>query len=823
MIRSIEKILILLSAITWATFTLIPNSHSLMVTWGWVFLWQIGLLFPLLWFLLLFWQQKIRPLGNYWDWWVGLILFGIVISTIFADFPHQGRWYGWAAICLLAGLYALNTRLETATQRYRLILAQGYLSLMFILISLSLWLTETVLPELSRLKALNLKYGTNFSFDFSTLELRNWAPIGHQNYVAGYLLLALPIFVGLAIQQQGWRRYLWLTGLVLGSIDLYSTSSRGGWLGWAVTCLVSLVILSWRSKLPRLRLGWAGLGIFSLLSLSLFANNRLSSLLTSGGELVYRGINTYIGWQMGISRPLTGIGLGGVPLIYQKYRPDWAGKEAELAYQLHSTPMQLLAEMGIWGLLGWLSGIGLLVWLFYRHFWGKEEAQNQDNSIDYCLWASCLGYSIISFTDYQLDNLGISSTLVLFLACLTSSQASSSPLKQLPRLYPAILTGISIAILISLYPIHRGWQLSSQGFSALRNNNIEIFVEKLAAAHRLAPWEAYYSYQLGWNLGDLAIASQNPQQQQQLWQESINWLQKGNLASPYQEFGYTNLAWMLLKNDPVAATENFAQAAELVPAKNGIFSGLGIGLLLQGKTNLAVEAFTIEALRHPMTITSPIWQSPPLQSLYPDLITNLDRNYTKLRQQYPNNNYWQNCQMSLAWWQNDRAKVKQLLPKNPHPLLATLIALDEGKDISSHLAELPDSPTKLIITAWLDPSQRSALIEKAWVLANKSEIKPEIRQNHLDTMAKSPSFSQWLQKNAPFWSYRKERTGFGIVSRHLDGTTPTDFNQVTDNIPMTTWFEVLFPNSVYAPDIDMALGKMRVNLLKSIGRRSTSS
>jgi uncharacterized protein involved in response to NO len=828
-INSIEKILALFTALIWGIFTLIPNSHSLMATWGWVLIWQIGLVFPLLWFLLLLWQQKIYPLGQYVDWFVSFITIGIIISSLFASFSHQGRWYSWAAICLIASLYTVTSYLKIFQQKYRLIIIQGYLSFAFIFISLYLWLTETLILEKSRLNILNQKYNIDLKFDFSVLELRNWAPIGHQNYVAGYLLLSLPILVGLAIIQKGWRRYFWLTGLVLGLVDLYSTSSRGGWLGLTATCIVSLFILLFRSKLSRFWLGLASLSVFSLLITSLLVNNRLTSLF-SGGEFAYRWINANIGWQMGISHPFTGVGLGGVPLFYQKYRPAWAGRESELAYQLHSTPVQLFAEMGIWGLLGYVGAIVLLIHLFYRSFKFNRLAVTEDDrdlefnnrTINYCIFAGFLGYLVISITDYQLDNLAISGTLVLFLACLLFSTSrptvEGKSLKRLLRtkFLPIILTTILLLSVFFLYPINRAWQLSSQGFLALSEDKIDIFVEKLEAAHNIAPWEAYYPYQLGWNLGNLSLNSTNVQQQQQLLRKGIEWFEKANQVSPYQEFGYTNIGWLLLRNNPAAATKSFVKAAELVPAKQGNFSSIAISLLLQKKLDLAVEAFTLEALRDPLLITSPIWKVPSLQSLYPQIIDNLDKKYTELNKKYTDTNYWYTCQISLAWWQKKLAKTREKLKNSPNPLLDLIINLEEGKNITDKLAKLPDSPAKLIITAWLFPQQRTKLIKKAWVLVNKDEIKPEILQNHLESMAKSTNFSQWLRENAPSWSYRKERTGFGIVSRHLDGATPTDFNQVTENIPMETWFSDLFPTAVYAPELDLALTQWRMNLLRSL-------
>lgn len=180
--------------------------------------WQTGLLCLVFWLLAILWsQRKIQALGNGLDWVVGLTLIGLIISTLFAQFPNQARWYAWAALCMLAALYCLNHWLCTPKRRYQLLVKQGYLNIAFIIVSLTLWTTQTLLPQLARLNTFK-QYGVNLSFDFSVLELRNWAPLGHQNYVAGYLLLAIPLLVSLSILETSKKRWLWFSGGRIGII-----------------------------------------------------------------------------------------------------------------------------------------------------------------------------------------------------------------------------------------------------------------------------------------------------------------------------------------------------------------------------------------------------------------------------------------------------------------------------------------------------------------------------------------------------------------------------------------------------------------------------
>ncbi|MDR9403385.1 MAG: polymerase, partial [Halothece sp. Uz-M2-17] len=323
--RSSGQLFALLTGFFYILFTLMPDSHSLIVVWPWVFIWQVGLICPVLWFLSILLRDKcFSQLGNKIDFGVGLLLISLIITTLFAEIPQKAIWYSWETLCFLAALYSLNYWLSSPQQRYRLLRFQGGLAIAFMLISLLVWGFQTLLPELDRLQSLR-ELGVNIQFDFSVLELRNWAPLGHQNYVAGYLVLVLPLLIALGIVESGWRRWIWITGVAVGLLDLYTTSSRGGWLGFFVVLLTGLIILLVRSSLPRLGLILSAFGSILLFLLFILANNRLRSLLFAvlsgegGGQFAYRFITMTVGWNMGSNDFLTGIGLGNVPWLYQTY------------------------------------------------------------------------------------------------------------------------------------------------------------------------------------------------------------------------------------------------------------------------------------------------------------------------------------------------------------------------------------------------------------------------------------------------------------------------------------------------------------------------
>lgn len=858
----------LLVACFYGAFTLLPDSHSLMVSWPWIFIWQVGLLCPVLWLLGLVWTHgKLHSLGNGLDYIVGLIVLGLIISSALAEFPNQARWYAWAALCFIAALYALNYWLKTPdrpsgepqNRPLQLLIGQGYLNLAFIALSLMLWSSQTLLPELGRLQQIQQQFGVSLPFDFSEIRLRNWAPIGHQNYVAGYLMLAIPLLVGLCLSQTGWRRWLWGVGVGLGLLDLYTTNSRGGWLGLVAVLVVSFAVLIWQSRLSRRWLGLTGAGLLVALVIVALTNTRLRSLLTAftsgrvSDELSYRLIAANAGWQMGLTHAATGVGPGGELLLFQKYRPFWAGREAEMVYQLHSTPIQLWANLGVWGVLPLLGAIVLLAYLTIRWFRVKPES----NSILVgSLLAGLFAYGVQSLTDYQLDNVCISGTLVIFLAVLASEfrkngktsrphseeteELQNSKLSAVPSMAAIAGLGIVAAMVLWLVPIHRAWMLSNQGFAAIsqldsaktpqeRQDSLAAFEQTLGQAQKLVPWEPYYAYQLGWNLGNLGLQTGDRQQRDR----AITHLTQGNQASPNQEFGQTNLGWLLLNTNPPAATQAFARSAQLVPAKRGVFYGLGFSLLAQGKTDLALQALTLEILRDPIFISSPVWKTPQLQPIYQQVLKQLEAKYTALLQQHSQpgifNDHLRYSRGLLYWWLGNwsaarsdlqiyGATTRSSLQGFMSDLSHTVLDLSEGKSTLNRLPKIQDSAAGMTIAAWLNPAQRLDWLQKAWVTANHTAPPPQIIQQIASSMANATSFNQWLQ-NAPAREYRRERLGFGVISRHTDGSVPIDFLTVVENVAITNLFKELLPSQTYFPQLESALQSDRTALLQLVSER----
>ena len=836
------RLIIQLGLAAYILFTLLPDSSTQMVSFPYVLLWQMGLLCFAIAGLLNLWrhQKPFYLLGNGLDWAIGSGFVTLCLSTMFSQFPNQAMWYSLTAFGYFMALYVTNNFLHNPTSDEglrpsslvdsKILQFLGWLGFAVIIESLLLWTTQSWLPQLAQLAKLN-QWGLNLSYDFSDLQSRNGFPMGHQNYVAGFLMLVLPIFVVLAISAKGIWRSLWVIAIALGLLDLYTTSSRGGFLGLGVMVLYGIVVTLWRNRGNRWLVMLTGGGAIAIFGFLIVANNRLRSLISAminspanptqgSGELLFRAIAADVGWRIGLDHWLFGAGAGSAIMLYQQYRPEWAGREAELLFQLHSTPFHVWAELGIGAAITFGLLLVAIASLFIRlHKSPSWQANSQDQAIAYGLFGSLLGYGMLAITDYQLDVPAISGGLVIVLASLAylgqihTNELITIGYHKQPRIWLASLVTVYLVGAIAwLVPINIAWQASSVGFiylstaradlATLKPENlpeaiatINKFQDRLKLANQFANWEPYYPYQLGWNLAELAINYPDLPQSQTWQTDGLLWIKKAIALNPNNEAGYNAAAWLSLRqNSPSSIQEAetyFRRGLELIPLKRSLYFGLGVSLLRQGKTTEAIAAMTTEVINDPIFITSPIWTESIFQPLYPQVVASLERFYLN------NPNKSLNL-AALKWWSgNPNAKLKQT--KNP---TAILLANAIANDIAAlqSVKQNPQSPAEMVVSAWLNPNQREKLLERAYVFASSSlpdERSAFIVRAMSDRMTQFTSFDDWLRQplppNSPLViNYRRQRLGFNVVSRHMDGVTPLDFFGVRDRAEISLFFKDLF-------------------------------
>jgi tetratricopeptide (TPR) repeat protein len=591
-----------------------------------------------------------------------------------------------------------------------------------------------------------------------------------------------------------------------------------------------------------------------------------------------------------------------VPLIYQKYRPQWAGREAEWLFQLHNTPAQLWAELGTMGIIATAAWFLAVIWLFWRLHGSSQWRSSVPLQIaTYGLFGSLLGYTVLAITDFQLDVPAISGFLVISVASLAyigavavpnsasieSSHGNPKDLEteqlekntatvpyQIPYQIQRFLSVIGLAGLIATLiwttPLLLAWQSSSVGFILLRNARITLteyttkvnpsdnsqnnkldlnlnnpnstrndeasqllnialgeldgFRQKLQNAHKLAPWQSYYPYQLGWNLAELSINYPNLPQGQDWQKEGLQWLQEAARLSPDTESAYNSIGWLSLsQGQHQTAATAFRNGLNLIASKRSLQLGLGISLWQQGQKDQAIAAFAQEILNEPSFITSPIWETPRMAEAYPllcEFLNSAEMQKAFIAKFTPE--FAARFLALLHWWQgkpiNDVTKELLALKQPQTDLLAKVLRHDR-QALASVISQ-PGTATEMLIAAWYRPQERTQLIEKAYVHATRNlptanpsllaaiasrmqelqsgaNANPSVANGEANNGTFNVAFDQWLrgklERQSPLiLKYRRTRLGFGVVSRQIDGPIPSDFFQTEDRALISLFFSDLF-------------------------------
>jgi len=388
------------------------------------------------------------------------------------------------------------------------------------------------------------------------LVSRNLHPLGHPNYTAGLALLMLPSAVAAARSHRGAWRALAVVVAALALGMAFTSGSRGGALG-----LAAMAGAAWLTAPISRRRKWQ-LGVAGLLAALAFtlAHPRTRAMLqpTEPGAApnisnVQREAMLVAGWRMGSDRPLLGWGPGTTPLVYPHYRAGLDGG-VENALQLHSLPVQVWAELGGAGLICLVVFAGLLL---------RAAARDPTAA------TTLAGYGVFALTDWQLDVPVFSFLVAGFAARLATPATTGSS--------PRLRVGIGIIVAAGL---------AGYLFLARQDPTPEMNTRALILAREPAGRT-----------------------------QAVALLRESLALNPHQEIAHFNLGWLEVVSNPIAAELHFRAAAQLVPDKGGVYFGLGLARLNQGRFDDAAAALALECLNDPAFLSSPWWREPPIAAL----------------------------------------------------------------------------------------------------------------------------------------------------------------------------------------------------------------
>lgn len=186
----------------------------------------------------------------------------------------------------------------------------------------------------------------------STVTLgRAAGPFGEPNFFALSMAALVPIAL-LNVVAGGWRRALGLVSAVALLAGVLATGSRGGLIAGGV----GIVAFGLAVGGARARAGALATLLVGVALLPLFATQTHAS---RGRTTEGRATENRIALAMFLDHPVAGVGPGRYPSLYRDYARR-IGNDPRTGRAAHSLPLQIAAEQGTAGLIGW-GAAGLAV------------------------------------------------------------------------------------------------------------------------------------------------------------------------------------------------------------------------------------------------------------------------------------------------------------------------------------------------------------------------------------------------------------------------------------------------------------------------------
>jgi O-antigen ligase len=210
-------------------------------------------------------------------------------------------------------------------------------------------------------------YGMLFATSDPGTASRLSSSITNPNELATILVAALVLSLGLAaaLRQQPLARWAALAAAALCIGGIFLTGSRGGLVALAVALAAFLVVgARWRGRLLAVAVvvALAGVGYFNYV-----ASPAIRSHVSTVGSGTGRLDLWTVAWRMVEQEPIRGVGGGNFPVSSVHYllepgaiaRSDYIVGSPKVA---HNTYLELWAELGLVGLILFLSVVGFCLY-----------------------------------------------------------------------------------------------------------------------------------------------------------------------------------------------------------------------------------------------------------------------------------------------------------------------------------------------------------------------------------------------------------------------------------------------------------------------------
>jgi hypothetical protein len=527
------------------------------------------------------------------------------------------------------------------------------------------------------------------------------------------------------------------------------------------------------------------------------------------------------GWLMGCDRPLLGYGPGAIPRIYPHYRAQLSGG-TDNVLQLHNAPAQFWAELGIPGIAALLMvltgvfncGMGVLP-ICGGQSTGETSLRPGATAgrlpvpliRTQAVLVAFAGYAVMSLFDYELDVPWFAFTVAGLLVMLRISSAgpaatgaNSAAAPPAGRLAGGLLlAGLAAMVWSTVWDL-RARQLFSGAADARETGDTAAFVIGAERAASIAPHESFYPTQLAAFYSNQYLQAGNETDRARARDRCCEFLRRTLRIDPDQDYCHFNLGWLLLAQQPVEAGGHFKASARLSPFRGGVY--LGLGLSLMGRDDeAAAHAFALEWANDPHSVSSPLWDAPPLSDWRPRVAAEL-KNLAGRWLEEQNLSDSERSQIryvsALAeWWVGHSADVAALI----HDGSTAQRRFFQNLDAVERRTYAPAQPGVLHPWEWLYTAWRYDAVSPA--LGSEQPAFTAALRRRID--GNRPSFIRLL--TAPVVGEaalvrlgQNERPGYSILARNQDGFPLRDLYIYPENLVVEKFASFLFPPKGCIPD-----------------------
>lgn len=237
---------------------------------------------------------------------------------------------------------------------------------------------------------------------------------GHPMTFAGYFCIYLPVLLVCFLEQRIYGQWRWLAGgsFVLGVVALLFNATRGAWL--ALTIVLLFILAYYLMKGNKLAMLCLALFIAAGAGLSQY-QPFVQRLATITDTKYQSNTERLLIWQSAYTmfkdHPVLGVGLGQYKDNYQKKYISPKAKEPYLSHA-HNNFLQMLAENGIVGFVGFLTLLVCFIGYSFKRFWQEKNP--------YALMMSMATLALVlqGCTEYNFGNSAVMKSFWLVQGCL---------------------------------------------------------------------------------------------------------------------------------------------------------------------------------------------------------------------------------------------------------------------------------------------------------------------------------------------------------------------------------------------------------------------